>query len=170
LFEEGNGMIARRLAVGYLCLVGLPVVAVLLIVKLGEGIQALPAVEGSWVMEAPAQPLPPGECAAFLRGFAGRTLSVSQSGRFLAASWEHQPKTKMRGLLEGSEFTLSSAGRLRDACEGAPLRIDGLVLGAAGKHTLSASLSVPECAECGQLRLVSLSRGGGSAAILPRGF
>jgi hypothetical protein len=76
----------------------------------------------------------------------------------------------MRGLLEGSEFTLSSAGKLRDACEGAPLRIDGLVLGAAGKHTLSASLSVPTCAGCGELKLVSVSRGTGSAAVLPKGF
>jgi hypothetical protein len=163
-------MIARRLTIGYLCLVGLPLVVVLLIVRLGESIRALPAVEGSWVMEAPAQPRPAGDCAGFLQGFAGRTLSVSQSGRFLAASWDHQPKTKLRGLLEGSEFTLSSAGKLRDACEEAPLRIEGLVLEAAGKHTLSASLSVPTCVGCGELKLVSVSRGGSSAAVLPRGF
>jgi hypothetical protein len=163
-------MIARRLAIGYLCLVGLPLIAVLLIVKLGEGIPALPSVEGSWAMEAPAQPAPAGECAGFLQGFGGRTLSVSQSGRFLAASWDHQPKIKLRGLLEGSEFTLSSAAKLRGACEEAPLRIDGLVLDAAGQRTLSARLSVPACAACGELKLVSVSRGGGTAAVLPRGF
>ena len=162
-------MIARRLVVGYLSLVGLPLLAVLLILKFGEGIPALPAIEGSWVMEAQTQ-AEGGACSAFLGEFAGRTLSVSQSGRFLAASWDHRPKTRMRGLLEGSQFTLTSVGEPRGACEEGPLQIEGLVFDAKGMHALDARLSVPACGGCGELKLVSLSRGGRSAAVLPKGF
>jgi hypothetical protein len=163
-------MVAPRLVVGYFSLVGLPLLVVLLILKLGEGIHAQPSIDGSWVMEAQSQPQTSGDCSRFLGEFVGHTLMVSQSGRFLAASWDHRPEIKMRGLLEGSEFTLNSAGRVRDGCEEAPLRIDGRLLEAAGKHALDAHLSVPECSACGELKLVSLSRGGRSAAVLPRGF
>jgi hypothetical protein len=163
-------MIARRLVVGYFSLVGLPLLIVLLILKLGEGIQGPPSIDGSWVMEAQSHSPAPGECSPFLAGFAGHTLSVSQSGRFLAAAWDNQPGLKLRGMLEGNEFTLSSAGKLRGNCEQVPLRIDGRVFEARGKHALDARLSVADCGACGELRLVAVSRGAGSTVVLPKGF
>lgn len=162
-------MVKKRLVAGYLTLVGLPLVAVLLILKLGEGIQPPPAIDGAWLMEA-TEPMAGGDCAGFLGGFAGRTLTVSQSGRFLSASWDHQPQTTMRGTLEGNEFTLSSAGEPQGGCEQGPLRIDGLVLEAGGKHALDARLSAPACDGCGELKLSSPSQSGRSATGSARGI
>lgn len=163
-------MIARRLVVGYFFLVGLPLLGVLLILKVGEGIPALASVQGSWVMEAPDPPPAAGECSSFFNEFAGQTLNVSQSGRFLAASWDQRPKIRLRGLLEGDEFTLMSVGRPKGACETASLRIEGRVVRGARKRTLDARLSVPQCAACGELRMVSVLGGDGTAAVLPKGF
>jgi hypothetical protein len=163
-------MIARRLVIGYCFLVGMPLLGVLLILKLGEGIRALPSIQGSWVMEARGEQTPAGECASLFSEFSGQTLTVSQSGRFLAASWEHRPRMRLRGLLEGDEFTLLAVGRAEGACQTASLRIDGCVVRAGRKRGLDARLSVPECAACGELRLVSVSGGGGTAAVLPTGF
>jgi hypothetical protein len=163
-------MVAKRLVAGYCTLVGLPLLVVLLVLKLGEGITAAPTIDGAWVMDARADSAGDGDCAAFLEQFGGRTLTVSQSGRFLSASWEHRPDTTLRGELAGDRFTLSSAGEAQGSCEQAPLRIDGHLLGAQGKHTLNARLSLPSCAACGGLELVSLSHNGSAAAVLPRGF
>jgi hypothetical protein len=163
-------MVAKRLVAGYFTLVGLPLLVVLLVLKLGEGIAAPPAIDGAWVMEARGVAPADGDCSAFLQEFGGSTLTVSQSGRFLSASWEHRPDTTLRGELAGDRFTLSSAGEAQGTCEQAPLRIDGYLLQAQGTHALDVRLSLPSCNACGGLELVSLSHNGGAAGVLPRGF
>jgi hypothetical protein len=168
----------KRLVAGYLTLVGLPLLLVLLILKLGEGIRPPPSIDGAWVMDAKtnsreteSQKTEAGaDCAGYLGAFSGRTLTVSQSGRFLSASWDHYPETTLRGQLEGKQFTLTSGGKPTGACDAAPLRIEGLLLETEGKHALDARLSVPSCRGCGELELVSLSHNGSSTAVLPRGF
>ncbi|HEY7616305.1 MAG TPA: hypothetical protein VH744_05845 [Terriglobales bacterium] len=163
-------MVAKRLVAGYFTLVGLPLLVVLLVLKLGEGITAPLTIDGAWVMEAQAEPVASGDCSGFFQQFAGRTLTVTQSGRFLSASWEHRPDATLRGELAGDRFTLSSGGEVQGNCEQAPLRIDGHLLETQGKHALDARLSLPSCAACGELQLVSLSHNGSATAVLPRGF
>jgi hypothetical protein len=165
-----NNMIARRLVVGYVTLVGVPLLAVLLILRLGEDLQAPPSIDGSWVMARQVPSQAAGGCSEFLGQFAGRTLILSQSGRYIAGAWDHLPDRKMRGRLEGNEFLLSSEGDPQGACDKAPLRIEGSVSAAAPEHALQARLVAPACEACGEVKLVSVSHSPRSAAALLRGF
>lgn len=163
-------IIAKKLLRDYLILVGIPLVIVLAILKFGEHIQAALAIDGPWVMQTD---LPPdaSPCADALASFEGRNLVISQSGRYLTAIWDHEPRTKFYGSLRDRAFSLSSlASTSKTGCGASALLLEGRIVDGNGARSLEARLRLPDCGGCGELALYSSPRSIGRRAVPVRGY
>lgn len=162
-------MITKRLMVEYLVLVGIPLAVILVLLQFGEYIQAAPAIDGAWVMQAES---PPGanQCSAAVAGFGGRSLVISQSGRYLTAIWDHRPRTKLYGVLEHREFTLTALGDSESGCHEATARLNGRIVDRNSGRSLEARLQLPGCEGCAELAFYSNPRAIGRRAVPARGY
>ena len=163
-------MVAKKLLIDYMMLVGIPLAAVLVILKLGEQLKAAPAIDGAWMMQMDA-PRDASACASTFASFGGRSLVISQSGRYLTAIWDHQPRTKLYGSLRDHAFTLSSARPAsKTGCDDAALLLEGRIVDGNGARSLEARLRLPDCSGCGELALYSSPRSIGRRAVPVRGY
>ena len=163
-------MVAKKLLLDYMMLVGIPLAIVLVILKLGEHLQASPAIDGAWVMQTDAlQDTSP--CASTFASFGGRSLVISQSGRYLTAIWDHQPRTKLYGSLRDHAFSLSSVRPpSKTDCGNAALLLEGRIVDGNGARSLEARLRLPDCSACQELALYSSPRSIGRRAVPVRGY
>lgn len=162
-------MITKRLVVEYLILVGIPLAIILVLLRFGEQIQAAPTIEGAWVMQAET-PSGANPCSQVLAGLGGRSLVISQSGRHITAIWDHRPRTKLYGVLEHREFTLSALGTAETGCDEAAAMLNGRIVDGNGGRTIEARLQLPGCAGCAELEIYSNPRAIGRSAVPARGY
>ena len=73
----------KRIVVAYICLVGVPLLALVGILDAGRGLRAPIAVGGTWDIQADLQRLASASCAS-LAVSQQPVLVISQSGRYLA--------------------------------------------------------------------------------------
>jgi hypothetical protein len=127
-----------RAVVVYIALVGLPVVALVGVLRVGSGLDAPPPIGGAWVTDASPELL---ECTGFEQGSA---VTIEQSGAHVRV---HAGPSYGDGRMEG--------GRTRVA-----LRAPG---GACAGHTIETDFApeaaliawnarAPSCAACGPIR------------------
>lgn len=161
---------ARKLLVDYLILVGIPALIVVAILKFGENMRGTPAIDGAWVMRSEL-PKNPGPCDSLRAAFSGRSLVISQSGRYLTAIWDDEPRRKLYGSLEHRKFRLSSlGGPAQDGCDAAKLLLDGEIVDGNGARSLEARLMLPECGGCGEFTFYANARSISRRAVPVRGY
>jgi hypothetical protein len=132
----------------YLAFVGLPMVGVVAVLKLGEQLRAPPPVKGRWSMEIQGHIRPALECQAAQSGKERSLLEIQQSGSQLglvvAAAGAGEP-VAFRGEIDGKEVKARAS-----MPEGAGPNAPDEAFLSAGLETsqperLVGQLELPEC-------------------------
>jgi hypothetical protein len=153
-----------RMVMQYLLLVGLPVVGIATALQAGAKVQAPPDVSGRWVVTAISRGTVPGSCLASVGRDGPIPLRIRQSGGYLSArmrGWNGHAS----GRIEGFRITIDWPDAQETACVNA-LRVDArLEEQPGGDRTLTGTMRIPGCLECGVASFVAEKR---QAAIIPR--
>jgi hypothetical protein len=153
---------------GYLVLVGVPLLAIVLALRAGGGISAPVSIDGVWELESPSLGAF-GNCPGALPLAAGNAFEIVQSGRFLIAKFQQDPKTTLSGVLDQRRFILCSLGDLSEACSRDSLHLNGGVLEEGAARRLELHLR-PHSEGCGEVVLLSNWRPIKVAASPQRGY
>src|SRR2546425_9400647 len=102
----------KNVVIAYVCLVGIPVLAVIGILDAGYNLRAPIAVGGTWDVQGDLHALATAPCAASLGNSQPRVLEISQSGKYLSFSFD-----AIRGSarLEGTTIAAGELWLPRDA-------------------------------------------------------
>ena len=139
-----------RLIVAYLVLVGVPLLALLGILRSGERLVPPASVRGSWNVEADFGALANPACRGLLSSVKQPFLSISQSGPSLALTLNNPQRTTLTGTIRNGSVstgpgTVSAADRCVDP---RTLRVVAEVAKQAGQRVLTGTLSLMDCVEC----------------------
>ncbi|HZT30400.1 MAG TPA: hypothetical protein VFA33_10980 [Bryobacteraceae bacterium] len=141
-------MFKRNLILGYICLVGIPLLAMIAILDAGHGLRAAAVVGGTWDVQADFQGLASSPCAAPLLAAKRPALRISQSGRYLALSLD---RLQGPGRVDDGIVT---AGALRtaggDFCgsQDHPVILRANLERSAGQAFLNGTITVDGCPSC----------------------
>src|SRR3954469_23378219 len=91
---------ATRIAVAYLCLVGVPLLGVLGVLRAGQRLAAPVAVNGTWTVQADLSGLGGTACTQLLAEVRQPFLSVAQSGGHLVLTFNNAQRTAITGTLD----------------------------------------------------------------------
>ncbi|HEX9950914.1 MAG TPA: hypothetical protein VGB53_04040 [Rubricoccaceae bacterium] len=128
----------------YIVLVGLPVAAVLAVLRLGDAVEAPPAVGGEWRVEGAAT------CAV-----PDRTFRIEQSGRYVHVLIAG--RAKMTAHLAGATLAADGGARadVSPGCSHEPIRLRARASGRLASR-LAGTIGVPGCAACPPARFVAV--------------
>lgn len=149
----------RRMAWQYGALVGLPVLGIGLVLHAGAERTAPPDIGGPWLLTAVSRGAVPESCLASVGRSGPIPLRISQSGGFISArlsGW----RGKGHGRLSEGRLTLDWPDVDQPVCVGA-LRLDGELESASGIETLTGTIRIPGCQECGTTKFVAERRDAG---------
>lgn len=143
-----------RLLSQYLLLVGLPVVGIAAALQVGTTVPAPTDISGQWQITAISRGTIPQSCLASVGRYGPVPLRIRQSGRYLSArmlGWNHPAS----GRIEGARITLDWPDVQEPPCVRA-VRVDAqLVQEPDGQFSLSGTMRIPDCPECGVARFVA---------------
>lgn len=122
----------------YIFLVGLPVLGVLLVLRLGQNLTPPMSVGGVWQIEVAAQ----AECAAGWQGLEELTLTISQSGPNLVLTLDTNPRTTLAGVITEAQVV---ADTTRAPADGSILHLEAVLDRQPDPDHLSGSLTVSDC-------------------------
>lgn len=135
----------------YVALVGLPVLGVVGILRLGRGLTAPPDIGGTWRagLSPAAQLVPP--CVEL--SSESSAFDVAQSGRHVGLTLNDAARTRLAASLEGERLwgraeRLPLLGTARNACPEAPLELAADVSFEGGAPHLVGHLWAGGCAAC----------------------
>lgn len=152
----GGGRIGRALLT-YAVLVGIPVAGLLVILRVGQALEAPPSIGGDWQVEASLPAVLPSPCAALVRPATQSALTVSQSGVYLSLTYRGGATAGMDGTLRGDSLFTGAAPVSRVAprtarCEpGDGIALRARVERSAGSARMTGVISLPGCPECGEV-------------------
>jgi hypothetical protein len=143
----------RNFVVAYILLVGLPLLGLAAVLRVGRSISPPISIDGNWRIEADASRLSTQPCGKTLSSFANGSLGISQSGKTLVLTFDNASRTSAMGSLDGNVIKVSSVP-LRDsagdpACGGnqSPT-LTATVDAKTEPKSLTGTLSVSGCASC----------------------
>jgi|SRR5215469_2844295 len=139
-------MFKDRLTLGYLLLVGIPLLFLVVTLRSGNSLAAPTSVAGEWLIE-PVRPL--STCLAPLTGSQQATLNFSQSGPDLKIVMSGAHKTTFTGVLSGRRLTATSLYDGQAACGHKGLiHLDATVAGSGERRALQGQFRVDGCDSC----------------------
>lgn len=137
----------RNFVIAYIALVGLPVAALVGVLKSGRTLTAPFSVDGAWKIQAVFNPAP-SVCSNFFSSVSDLSLAISQSGKSLVVSLNGGSKTTS-GTLDGKTLTAQFAGTDGAAnCSDRPLTLTATLDPHSDPRTLSGKLSLNNCTQC----------------------
>jgi len=152
------GVNKRKLVADYLLFVGVPLLALVGILRAGSHLTAPVALHGNWSVQADFAPWQGVPCAAPLISSQPLRLRIDQVGSNLTFTLNDPAKTALPGTLEGlslrTTFLAGQGSRasapLPDAgCLGAQsLRIQAAVTQHGKQRSLAGTLALEGCASC----------------------
>ncbi len=165
-------MFKRKLVFAYGCLVVVPLLGVLGILRLGQHLTPPVSVGGNWNLDADFSALALEPCRELLSSVSQPFLSISQSGINLVFSLNNPQKTTLSGTIRDTALTMgaersgnpeSATGNCRDP---QAIYLKATVNKQGEQRVLTGTLGIAGCRHCAPLsfravRQVS-SRGGGS--------
>lgn len=101
-------MSKRKLVLAYICLVGLPLLALAGVIRAGQHLIAPISVGGAWNLETDFGSLGSGPCRTLLAEISQPFFSVSQSGANLVLTLNNPQKTALPGELQGRALTIGN--------------------------------------------------------------
>lgn len=144
----------RKLMVAYVCLVGLPLLALVGIVRAGQYLRPPISLGGEWNLEADFGSWQSKPCRELVAAVHQPFFSVSQSGSNLAVTLNNPQKTVLAGELRGTSLTIGAGGPHRSpsrfaACGNAEaVRLIARVTGQARQRLLEGTLDLEGCPKC----------------------
>ena len=141
----------RRFIVAYIILVGMPLLGLAGVLKVGRGINAPYSIDGTWKLD-PASIRPTGQsCDKALAALSASSFVISQSGQTLMLTLNNAAKISAQGSLQGPNLKVllgmtdaSAAG----CTAGQPLMLTATIDPKAEPRSLTGALSVGGCASC----------------------
>jgi hypothetical protein len=148
----------RKLVRDYILFVGVPLLALVGILRAGRHLTAPVALHGNWSVQADFHPWQGVPCGALLINSQPLLLRIDQSGRNLTLTLNDPARTALPGTLDGfSLSTTFSAGRGGTApaprpdagCLGSQsLRIQATVYQHEKQRSLAGTFNLDGCASC----------------------
>ncbi|MGO8735548.1 MAG: hypothetical protein ACLQVM_22445 [Terriglobia bacterium] len=148
----------RKLVTDYIIFVGVPLLALVGILRAGKHLTAPVAVHGTWSVQADFHPWQGVPCGALLINSQPLLLGIDQSGSNLTLTLNDPAKTALPATIDGfSLSTTFSAGRGGTApaprpdagCLGSqPLRIQATVNQHEKQRSLAGTFNLDGCASC----------------------
>jgi len=138
----------RNFLIAYILLVGIPLVALVGILRAGRSLPAPISIDGVWKLEAVSQGPPAQPCGKFAADLSNSSLSISQSGKSLALAFGNALKSSSSGWLEGTSLNASvSPADTASACDG-EVMITSVVDPKTEPRSLEGSITIKDCASC----------------------
>lgn len=153
--------VTRNFMVCYLCLVVLPVVSLVGILKTGSRLKAPILVEGVWDLQSPAEGVAALLCRQSVPNSQTVSIAISQSGRYLTLSVKPEITAGARGLVEGTliQASLSPHAQVSNQSGCAPDRRLTLTAAiSANEGSMTGALSVDDCSSCKPVEFRALRR------------
>lgn len=138
----------RKAFLLYLAMVGLPLLAVVGVLRLGASATAPPSISGEWHLDGELRANDETPCAFTLSGFRHPSLAISQSGKFLEISLPNANRDLLRGSLTGNEFRAEARPALFGDDVFHLLRISGRIEVDNDGSSLHGVLSMPRRIDC----------------------
>ena len=144
----------RNFVVAYILLVGLPLLGLAGVLKVGRGISAPTSIDGTWKLDADTSVLAAQPCGKTISSLLSSSLVISQSGKTLVLTSNSASKTTAMGTLQGKDIAASfaTAASSTPGC-GTDSRISlaAVVDPKSDPRTLSGTLLASDCASCGSV-------------------
>jgi len=147
-----------RLAVAYTLLVGVPLSALVAILRAGTHLAAPMALRGNWNVHADLTPWRSAPCKTLLAKPPQLLLNVAQSGNQLAITLNDPEKTFLTGTLSGIALTAAPSFERKDpeavpgtdaGCASAQhLNLQAIVNQQGKLRFLTGTLQLAGCASC----------------------
>ena len=148
----------RKLVRDYILFVGVPLLALVGILRAGRHLTAPVAVHGNWSVQADFGPWRGVPCGALLINSQPLLLRIDQSGSNLTLTLDDPQETALPGTIDGfSLSTTSSTGRGGTAPAPRPdagclgpqsLRIQASVIQHEKQRSLAGTFNLDGCASC----------------------
>jgi hypothetical protein len=134
--------------IAYVLLVGLPLLALVGILRSGRSLNAPFSVDGAWKINAGAVQTSTAPCADFLSSVSNSPVSISQSGTSLVIGLGGKTTT---GTIAGKTIKAQFAGTVNPSavdCKDRSLNLTATLDPLTEPRTLSGRLSVEGCDSC----------------------
>ena len=133
-------MSKNNLTLGYVLLVGVPLLVLLTTLHAGADLTAPPALSGEWMIESAA-----GNCAGPLAGAGQTPISIYQTGPELLITFNDPRRTTLAGTVENGR--IAAVSNTTAHC-GAALRLEAAIAGKPGQRSLLGQLLPDGCGKC----------------------
>lgn len=148
----------------YALLVGIPLAALLAILRAGRGLDAPSAVGGWWEVTVDAASAPHPACVPWVRELAEHGIAVTQSGEHLSITLRQDRERRLNGRLKRDSIKADFRPRLRltppiTRCDPAVgLRLSAAVDADARPAVMRGWLRYSSCPECAPLAFTAVRR------------
>lgn len=158
-------MSKRKLIVAYICLVGMPLLGLLGILRAGQRLTPPVSVGGAWYLEANFEALSSGSCRDLLTSVNQPFLSILQSGANLALSLNNPQKTTLPGSIRGAVITVSQqdapvSEETGECTNPQSIQLNATVDNQGGKRILTGTLAIQGCAACQPIHFRAVRQSG----------
>jgi hypothetical protein len=137
----------RNFIIAYVVLVGLPIVALLGVLKSGRHMQAPLSVDGTWKLQTAVERSAWPSCFQSISWLTDSSLAISQSGPGLILSSNTAAKPMASGSIEGTAIR-ASIQATGSACGSDNLTLIARVDPNSEPRSLTGTLSVEGCTTC----------------------
>jgi len=137
----------RNFVIAYVLLVGLPIAALLGVLKSGRHMHAPLSVDGTWKLQTVADRNTWPPCFQSISWLNDSSLAISQSGPGLIFSTNGATKPLASGSIDGTSIRASIPGA-SSSCGSDSLSLIANVDPKSEPRSLSGTLSVEGCATC----------------------
>ena len=141
-------MIARRLLIEYLLMVGVPFILLLGVLHRGQALKAPADIQGNWQVAVNGSSVAGSSCETVLESLDGSPMTISQSGSYLTASIFNKEHLTLRGRSEGGSLWLESVPSKDSVLNGDMLRLTGAVVDEQGSRVIRGMLLMPRMMDC----------------------
>jgi hypothetical protein len=144
----------RKLIFAYLSLVGIPVLALLGILRRGQRLTPPVSVGGAWNLEADFSALAGAPCRDLLLSVKQPFLSISQSGPSLAFTINDSQRTTLTGTIQKTSLSMgpgpsgTADGGIGSCADPRVIHLVAEVGKEAEQRILTGTLSIVDCADC----------------------
>jgi hypothetical protein len=157
-FQGAGHVVRSRIVLGYIFLVGFPVLLMLGTLHLGKSLTAPLSVGGLWSLT-----MEPGAhlsgCDELLPKGSELTAELSQSGTTVAVTLNNGQRTVVNSTLASSRLTGASAPLRLTGCQSKALAMEADVVSASGGRALAGRFALAGCPSCGSIPFRASLRG-----------
>lgn len=155
----------RQLITAYLLMVGIPLLGLVGILRVGSHLTAPLSVGGRWNVEADFKSLASSPCGAVLASAEQPRLRIVQSGRDLILTLNNGLRTTVPATLDGSTLTTGTASpdavqrvaAVIPGCSGPEsIYLDGTVSRQGSQEFLTGQVILKTCPECAPVQFYAV--------------